>query len=131
MYFGEYITRGQLGIEGRCTRVSLQRLIDSGLFELHPGLGDEDGWSSLENRVLVLRQNLTSSVPATPSEVRKAIAIAQCCFGDRWVVPLSVMLLAILPRSHDNDRIAAAYSAMFAGEYFIDSENVVWLIHVS
>lgn len=115
-YFGEYITQGQLQIDGRCASVSLQQMVNSGLFELHPVLGNKDGWDFLASRVLDLRKGLTTLVPITPSEVRKAITIAQSCFGDRWVVPLSAMLLAMKPGNQDNAKIVAAYSAMFAAE---------------
>lgn len=116
-YFGEYVTQGQIQIDGKCASVSLQQMLNSGLFQLHPVPGNKDGWDSLANRVLELRRGSTALVPTTPSDVRKAITIAQSCFGDRWVVPLSAMLLAIKPGSQDNAKIAAAYSAMFAGEY--------------
>ncbi|KAL4860392.1 hypothetical protein BDV12DRAFT_181650 [Aspergillus spectabilis] len=115
-YFGEYLTQGRLKIEGKCARVSLQQLIDLGLFELHPGLENQDRWASLAIRVVELRTNFVN-LPATAcSEVRKAITIAQCCFGDRWAVPLSAMLLALRPRSRDDAKIEAAYSAMFAAD---------------
>ncbi|CEL01151.1 hypothetical protein ASPCAL00742 [Aspergillus calidoustus] len=116
-YFGEYLTQGRLEIEGRCARVSLQQLIDLGLFELHPGLENQKGWALLVRRVLELRTNFANLPATTCSEVRKAITIAQCCVGDRWAVPFSAMLLALRPRSRDDHaKIEAAYSAMFAAD---------------
>ncbi|GFG20913.1 hypothetical protein IFM5058_10837 [Aspergillus udagawae] len=102
-YFGEYIIQGQLEINGRCASVPLQQMIDLGLFELHPGLGDEDGWSSLAKRVLELRQDSTNLVTTTPSEVRRAIRL--------------------LNSVSETAGIAAAYSAMFAAEE-IEVQNI-------
>ncbi|KAJ5100989.1 hypothetical protein N7456_007041 [Penicillium angulare] len=130
-YFGEYITQGQLEIDGRCASVSLQQMIELGLFELHPGLSDKDRWGSLAKRVLELRRESTSSHTTTPAEIRRAITIAQCCFGDRWVVPLSAMLLALRPRAQDNAKIAAAYSAIFAGESRTFFEDFIPFIDIS
>lgn len=115
-YFGEYLTQGQLNIEGTCASVPLQQLIDLGLFELHPGLANEDRWHLLARRVVDLRTGFVKLPATTCSEVRKAITIAQCCFGDRWAVSISAMLLALILRNQDNAMIVAAYSTMFAGK---------------
>lgn len=119
-YFGEYLTQGRLEIEGNCARVSLQQMMDLGLFELHPGLKNKNRWISLANRVLELRTNFKYLPSTTHSEIQKTIKIAQCCFGDRWVVPFAAMLLALRPRSHqDHDKIAEAYWEMFTGKLLI------------
>ncbi|KAB8207038.1 hypothetical protein BDV34DRAFT_223912 [Aspergillus parasiticus] len=117
-YFGEYLTQGELDIEGRCVKVSLQRMIDLGLFELHSGLGNRDGWDRWANRVTELRLDFQtgSPKPTTRSVVRKAITLAQSCFGDRWAVPLAAMLLALQPRAQKDAIIIAGFSAMFSSE---------------
>ncbi|KAK6829069.1 hypothetical protein RU639_003704 [Aspergillus parasiticus] len=117
-YFGEYLTQGELDIEGRCVKVSLQRMIDLGLFELHSGLGNRDGWNRWASRVTELRLDFQtgSPNPTTRSVVRKAITLAQSCSGDRWAVPLAAMLLALQPRAQKDAIIIAAFSAMFSSE---------------
>ncbi|RAQ52006.1 hypothetical protein AFGD_006333 [Aspergillus flavus] len=115
-YFGEYLTQGELDIEGRCVKVSLQRMIDLGLFELHSGLGNRDGWNRWASRVTELRLDFQtgSPNPTTRSVVRKAITLAQSCFGDRWAAPLAAMLLALQPREQNDAIIIAGFSAMFS-----------------
>ncbi|KAE8346757.1 hypothetical protein BDV24DRAFT_123427 [Aspergillus arachidicola] len=117
-YFGEYLTQGELDIEGRCVKVSLQRMIDLGLFELHSGLGNRDGWNRWASRVTELRLDFQTGSPnaTTRSEVRKAITLAQSCFGDRWAVPIAAMLLALQPRAQKDAIIISGFSAMFSSE---------------
>lgn len=124
-YFGEYLTQGELDIEGRCVKVSLQRMIDLGLFELHSGLGNRDGWNRWARRVTELRLDFQtgSPNPTTRSVVRKAITLAQSCFGDRWAAPLAAMLLALQPREQKDAIIIAGFSAMFSRECRLD----IWL----
>ncbi|KAL3429086.1 hypothetical protein BDV09DRAFT_203321 [Aspergillus tetrazonus] len=121
-YFGEYLTQGRLKIEGKCARVSLQKLIDLGLYELHPGLRNQDRWTSLAMRVLELRTSFVNLPATTSSEVQKAVMIAKHSFGDRWAVPFSAMLLALRPRN-DYDKIASAYSPIFPADA-ISVENI-------
>ena len=44
-YFGEYLTQGDVDIEGKCVVTNMQRLIDAGLFELIPNFRDESKWT--------------------------------------------------------------------------------------
>ncbi|KAL8916749.1 MAG: hypothetical protein Q9172_006154 [Xanthocarpia lactea] len=101
-YFGEYLTQGDIDIRGKCVVTNMQRLIDVGLFELIPNLGDERTWTMWPKRVLELRKPFETSehVPtiATHAEVRDAITIAVTCFGGRWVFPVATMLLALESR---------------------------------
>lgn len=63
-------------------------MIDFGLFEFNQELRDDTQWSEWANAEVKLRCQLfpisgdISSVSGT--EVRKAIAIAQACYGDYW-----------------------------------------------
>lgn len=87
-------------------------MIDIGLFELHPGLGNQNRWTSLAIQTLEIRTDF-GNMPATISSYApKVIMNAQCCSGDRWAVPLSAMLLAL-----NFDSIAAVYSEIFSGEF--------------
>jgi hypothetical protein len=118
-YFGEYLTQGDLNIQGRCVQTTMQRMIDAGLFELKSELGDESKWDQWANRVVSLREPLEASQDApsaTHAEVRKAITIAEACFGDCWVVPVAAMLLALKHRKKNDPVIVDGFAAMFAGE---------------
>lgn len=42
-YFGEFLSQGDLALEGRCAEATMDMLIQLGLFKLQPGLGDEVG----------------------------------------------------------------------------------------
>ncbi|KAI4234584.1 MAG: hypothetical protein LQ349_003694 [Xanthoria aureola] len=100
-YFGEYLTQGDVDIEGKCVVTNMQRLIDTGLFELIPNFRDESKWTVWSNRVLQLRKPFNTPQDARTTihaEVRNAMAIAVACFGGRWVFPVATMLLALEPR---------------------------------
>ncbi|PWY87813.1 hypothetical protein BO94DRAFT_55236 [Aspergillus sclerotioniger CBS 115572] len=115
-YFGEYLTQDELNIQGKCATVSMQQMIDLGLFELYPRLGNEDEWNSLANRVLKLRKSFTYSPSTTPAEVQKAIEIAQGSFTGRWVVPFAAMLLALKPRDPNDAEMVARLSEISSPE---------------
>lgn len=118
-YFGEYLTQGDLYIQGRCVQTTMERMIDVGLFELNPELGDESKWDQWAKRVVSLRMPLEASQnapSATHTEVRKAITIAEACFGDFWVVPVAAMLLALKHRKKNDPVIVDGFAALFAGE---------------
>lgn len=57
MYYpGEYLSQGRLALDPEhCHEVSLSDLIECGLFEVCPGLSDEDCWASWAKRVNELR----------------------------------------------------------------------------
>jgi len=118
-YFGEYLTQGDLCIQGRCVQTSMQRIIDVGLFELQPELGDESKWDKWADRVVSLRKQLEVSQnppSATHAEVRKAIVIAEACFGNFWVVPVAAMLLALKHRKKNDPVIVDGFAAMFTAK---------------
>ena len=119
-YFGEYLTQGRLDIKGACAETSVQRMIDAGLFELHPNLEDRHSWKLWAKRVVKLREPITKSQPSTftaRTEIRKAICIAHGCFGDRWAFPVAAMLLALKPRKKDDAVIIGGFEAMFTGKW--------------
>jgi hypothetical protein len=56
-YFGEYISQGILRVEGNCSIVSMQDLIDTGLFSLRPEFESfETRPATWANEVIKLRQ---------------------------------------------------------------------------
>lgn len=124
-YFGEYLTQGDVDIEGKCVVTNMQRLIDTGLFELIPNFRDESKWTVWSNRVLQLRKPFNTPQDARTTihaEVRNAMAIAVACFGGRWVFPVATMLLALEPRKKKDPVIVSAFAAMFSGKY----KSLLW-----
>ncbi|GAB1311473.1 hypothetical protein MFIFM68171_01683 [Madurella fahalii] len=117
--YGEYLSQGDLDIRGRCAQTTMQKVIDLGMFELLKELSRERLWENLANSVIVLREELwprayADASPATHFEVRKAITIADACFGDRWTVPLTAMLLALRRRKRNDSVIVQGIAAMFS-----------------
>ena len=77
-YFGEYLAQGNMDVRGRCVVINMQRLIDAGLFELKPELGDKSRWIQWANRVICLRDPFEASQDAPTAayaEVCKVITI--------------------------------------------------------
>lgn len=101
-YFGEYLSQGDLRLEGRCAQAPMNILTDLGLFDLQPGFKDEAEWALWVKPVLRLRVpfgKLDMFPPIVPStdqaQVRRAIVLASACFGDHFTVPVAAMLLAL------------------------------------
>ena len=121
-YFGEYLSQGDLGLEGRCAQASMIELGRHGLFDLQPGFEDQEGWTLWAKRVIALRKPIErlrffSDVPPTDrKQIRKAIVLASACFGDRFAVPVAAMLLALQPRKGGDLNIIKGFAAMFTGK---------------
>jgi hypothetical protein len=64
--------------------VSLEQLIQHGLFDILPELEDDAHWAGWAERVIDLRNVLLFSKPAPTSktEIRKLITISYSCFGN-------------------------------------------------
>ncbi|KAL4982175.1 hypothetical protein BDW68DRAFT_64073 [Aspergillus falconensis] len=114
-YFGEYLTQGKLAIQNRCVWTSVQKMIDSGLFDLQPALADKTQWQWWPKRVLVFREQFETGkcVPTTDADVETAVEMARQCFGGNWVVPGAIMLLALQPRKRDDRIILQGLKARF------------------
>ncbi|KAL5341433.1 hypothetical protein BJX70DRAFT_386725 [Aspergillus crustosus] len=118
-YFGEYLTQGQLDIQGRCACTSVQKMIELGLFELQPGLADKQQWRWWPKRVLDFRQLFLSSftVPTTDGDIETAVDIARECLGEQWIVAGALMLLALQPRCEDELDLIQGFSTRFTGMF--------------
>jgi hypothetical protein len=122
LYFGEYLSQGSLNIRGHCVQTSLEALINNGLFNLAPALGDGQHWHRLANRVLELRQPFNSGIPRSvtvKSTFRDAITISQGGFGSRWTLPMALMLLSLQPCLYDDSVIVSGLLAIFTGKLII------------
>ncbi|KAI9370173.1 hypothetical protein BJX61DRAFT_535843 [Aspergillus egyptiacus] len=114
-YFGEYLTQGRLDIEGQCVCAPVQKMIDLGLFELQPALGEQDHWQCWPKRVLDFRVlfEKTSPVATTDGQVETAVDIARECFGGGWTVAGAIMLLALQRRMKDEGDLVRGLKARF------------------
>lgn len=86
-YFGEFLSQGVLRIEGNCSIVSMQDIIDIGLIQLRPEFeGFETQPPKWANKVVMLRQmdnNVSGILPIDENYVRIAMHIGDL-FGMRW-----------------------------------------------
>ncbi|KAL3472257.1 hypothetical protein BJX99DRAFT_8902 [Aspergillus californicus] len=114
-YFGEYLTQGGLDIKGQCTFTSVQLIIQLGLFDLQPALAEQSQWSCWPKRVLDFRRLFEDqkAVPTTDGDIEVAVDIARHCFGGKWVVPATIMLLALQPRNRDDRAIVQGFKERF------------------
>ncbi|KAF5975166.1 hypothetical protein FBULB1_7522 [Fusarium bulbicola] len=114
MYFGEYLSQGRLDIQGRCSQVSMQRLIDTGLFTLCPlSINDGTRWAI---PVCDIRNNFLSTQTTDLKKVRTAIAMALVGVGDQFAFPFAVMLLALQCREATDPRILNEFHSMFTDQ---------------
>lgn len=94
-YFGEYLSQGKLTIDPtRAKIVTMGDLIDRGLFEICPELGDESFWNLWAKRVNVLRRALS---PVQEADVETVMNVASA-FGD-FEIPVALMLFSMSPDS--------------------------------
>lgn len=106
-YFGEHLSEGSLRVEGKIRMVSVQALIDEGLFTLLPQLKESvmDAAADLAKEVVRLREPFYE--PKTPSqclpkdELQVAMDIAKL-FEGHWEVPMAVSLISLMPRRGDD-----------------------------
>lgn len=102
----------------------MQDLVEGGLFELQPELGDEDGWKQLANRIVELGYSLDASedVPDTGKmEVRQAITISRWCFGNGYTLPMAIMLLALKHRKSMDSTTMRVFAEELSGEHILYS----------
>ncbi|KAF4435898.1 hypothetical protein F53441_13406 [Fusarium austroafricanum] len=113
-YFGEYLTQGNLHILGKSSRVSMQQLIDLGLFTVCPDLNKpEKKWDRWAFSVLDIRRKLRQPHVLYQQKMRTAMAMAQVSIEDRFIIPLSLMLIALQGPQPDKDIVVNAFRAMF------------------
>ena len=116
-YFGEYLTQGYLEIEGHCCRVSMQQLIDTGLFKLYTF----SIWNKWANPVVEFRQNSFSTEETDHEQVRLAISMGLVNLEPRFAFPFAAMLLSLHARDAKHYSIRTAFHAMFTGRYSFSS----------
>lgn len=115
-FYGEYLSQGMLDIpEGAMITISLQQLIDHGLYKFHPCFANKAYNANLYTRVEMLRidgsfRSSRTQLPTT-REVELAIALAKgCCANPRFRPVLFASLLSLKLRGRKVEEILEAYS---------------------
>ncbi|KAH7168435.1 hypothetical protein DER46DRAFT_623899 [Fusarium sp. MPI-SDFR-AT-0072] len=118
LYFGEYLSQGSLDTRGKCVQMTMQQLIDGGLFTvICPALDKpNNNWASWARTVCNLRDGIRNSQVVDQKQIRSAIFMAKDCVGDRFLVPFALMLLGLRSQQTDDEKIANAFRAMFTNE---------------
>lgn len=119
-YFGEYLSQGDLALEGRCAEATMEMLIHLGLYDLQPDLKDDERWHEWANRVLTLRVPLVALTTPPPTDrkiIRRAIVMASACFGDKFALPVALMLLTLLRRRAKDNNIVNRFVEMFTRKH--------------
>ncbi|KAI1069344.1 hypothetical protein LB507_008710 [Fusarium sp. FIESC RH6] len=111
-YFGEYLTQGYLEIEGHCCQVSMQQLIDTGLFKLCT-FSDWENWA---NPVLDIRREAFSAEEIDHELVRLATSMGVVNMEPRFAFPFAAMLLLLHARDTKHESVRATFHAMFTEE---------------
>ncbi|KAI6777452.1 hypothetical protein HG530_001397 [Fusarium avenaceum] len=113
-YFGEYLTQGRLDIKGNHVQISMQQLIDGGLFtSICPALNQPQNWSSWAIATVKLRWTILQKNSVNKQRIRNTIFLAQSCVGDKFVVPFALMLLCLRSEPSDDEMIANAFHSIF------------------
>jgi hypothetical protein len=116
-YFGEYLTQGCLPIEGHCVEAKFSQMVTLGLFKSIPELAEEGRDNKLATKVCDYRSwVLGENRQVTPMALRHSITLAQVAFGDRWTVPVSLMLLALQPREAGDHALTRVFTTLFSGK---------------
>lgn len=101
-YENEYLSHGQLCVEGMSSTVSLATLREEGLLDLIPWLDDESEKHLLWLRVHKLRGSLfATQTPISAREGSLALWIA-ALFGGMMTMPMLVALLSLRKRSPED-----------------------------
>ncbi|KAI1026342.1 hypothetical protein LB503_012831 [Fusarium chuoi] len=117
-YFGEYLTQGCLDIKGKCVEMTMQQLVDGGLFTvICPALNKpNNNWADWAIPVCELRVGIRENHIVDQKQIRSAIFVAKGCVGDRFLVPFALMLLGLRSQQSDNSAIASVFQSLFADE---------------
>lgn len=97
-YNGEFLSQGAVSIADRSCVISLEDLIQAGLFELYPEFGDVEGGKKWAKRALQLRQIWSMEQGTTDREIELAHGIGQKCFSRFEPLHVACILLAFKNR---------------------------------
>lgn len=125
-YYGEYLSQGALGVEGKCQSASVQDMLDRGLLSLRLEFRDafrngSYGWAKAVDRS---RESLNDVQQQSVSSAQVEVAIRiGCIFGPSWRLPVAVNLTALLSGRLDFNVIERTFRnvRVFDSTYFNSS----------
>lgn len=98
-YNGEYLSQGAVHLKDRSCTVSLNELIQAGLFQLYPDFAAAGSGRQWTNRVRELRQNWSIEQRTTDQEIRHALCVARTCFPQLDTNDMASLLLSFKCRT--------------------------------
>jgi hypothetical protein len=101
-YNGEHLSQGAVKYSVRSCMMSLERLIDAGLFQLYPEFEDADGRKKWTERVRELRQIWSAEQETPDREIQLALQIARDCFAQLGRVDIASILLGSKHRKYSS-----------------------------
>jgi hypothetical protein len=108
-YNGEYLSQGAVSIAGRSTVVSLQDLIQAGLFESYPEFEDPSGRDKWAKQVRDLRQDWALERRTTDREIDLALQIERLCFPQFHALSIAAALLMFKNRKLSSKCASLSY----------------------
>jgi hypothetical protein len=93
-YNGEYLSQGRFRHASGSCMMSLQQLVEAGLYELYPEFNDAAGKHYWAKRALSLRQIWKGVQETTDREVELALEINRKCFGGFDPCDIGALILA-------------------------------------
>ncbi|KAF5975872.1 hypothetical protein FCOIX_7409 [Fusarium coicis] len=95
----------------------MQQLIDGGLLTvICPALDQKQNWSYWPNTVRALRKGIRNSEAVDSRRIRTAISLGQVYGGDKFAIPLALMLLGLRNQPSDDALILKTFNCLFTDE---------------
>lgn len=99
-YNGEFLSQGRVSIIDRSCVVSLEEMIQAGLFRLYPEFGDSEGGKTWAKRTLYLRKIWSAEQDTTDGDIELALGVGRKCFPQFEPLHVACVLLAFKNRKH-------------------------------
>lgn len=99
-YNGEYLSQGVVNHTNRSCVVSLEHVVEAGLFQLYPEFDDAKGSEKWAYRVLELRQNWSAEQRTTDREIQLALQVGRNCFSQFPPFDIASIFLTFKNRKH-------------------------------
>jgi hypothetical protein len=101
-YNGEYLSQGTVNHSDRSCMMSLERLIQAGLFQMYPEFEDAKGRNKWAVRVRELRHLWSTEQETTEREIQLALKVARDCFPQFERLDVASILLSFKHRKYSS-----------------------------
>lgn len=112
-YNGEYLSQGAVNHTDRSCVVSLEHLIQAGLFQLYPEFEDARGSEEWTKRVMELRQNWLAEQGTTDREIQLALRVGRNCFTRFEPSDIASVLLTFKNRKYTRPKRTDKWSLSY------------------